>query len=158
VAVPGLGSVGEWGIVAGLVALMLWAWWRALRPGAAGDSNFQWALGITLMVSNLIVSRSATTNYVLMLVPTLWVLQALARRGRAGQAMIVAVLLITFVGQWWLHYATVVGNQEQPVMYLPWLLALGSVLLVGAPWLWAEARRAGDWPLAAPQPESTPAA
>jgi Glycosyltransferase family 87 len=157
VAVPSLGQAGEWIISAALVAVMLWSWWRATRPGQTGDAVFHWALGITLVVSNLIVSRSATTNYVLLLVPTLWVFAGLDRHGRPGRVLIAAILLVSFVGLWWLHFATVVVNQEQPVMFLPWPLALGGVLLLCAPWLWRETRRAGWWPLSAPLPALAPA-
>jgi len=129
---------------------MLWSWWLARRPGKAGDAVFHWALGITLVVSNLIVSRSATTNYVLLLVPTLWVFAGLDRRGRPGRLLIATILLVSLVGLWWLQLATVVGNQEQPVMFLPWPLALGVVLLLCAPWLWRATRGAGWWPLSAP--------
>jgi Glycosyltransferase family 87 len=157
-AVPSLGQAGEWVISGALVALMLWSWWLAIRPGQAGDGVFHWSLGITLVVSNLIVSRSATTNYVLLLVPTLWVFAGLDRHGRPGRLLIAAILLASFVGLWWLQFATVVVNQEQPVMFLPWPLALGAVLLLCAPWLWRETRRAGWWPLAAPLTPLTPAA
>ena len=161
VAVPGLGSIGEWAINGALIAFMLWTWWSAFRPGHAGDTTFHWTLGITLVVSNLVVSRSATTNYVLLLVPTLWVFAGLDRHGRPGRLLIAAIMVTSFVGQWWLHFATVVGNQEQPIMFLPWPLALGLVLLVCASWLWSETRRAGWWPLGnpltalAPAPESS---
>ncbi len=157
VAAPDLGTVGELVITGILVALMLWSWWRAIRPGQSGDAAFHWSLGITLLVSNLIVSRSATTNYVLMLVPTLWVFASLDRHGRTGRLLIAAVLLVSFAGQWWLHFATVVGTQEQPVMFLPWPLTLGVVLLAGAAWLWGETRRAGWWPLSASAAARTPA-
>jgi len=156
VAVPSLGQVGEWAISAGLVLVMLWSWWLALRPGEAGDGVFHWTLGITLVVSNLIVSRSATTNYVLLLVPTLWVFAGLDRRGRPGRLLITAILLVSLIGLWWLQLATVVGNQEQPVMFLPWPLALGVVLLLCAPWLWRETRGAGLWPLSAPPTSHAP--
>ena len=68
--------------------------------------------------------------------------------------------LISFAEQWWLRYATGVGNQEQPVMFLPRPLALGGVLLMCGSWLWRESRRAGWWPLVtlvpalAPRPDS----
>ena len=157
VAVPRLGQAGEWVISGALGALMLWSWWLAVRPGEAGDGVFHWTLGMTLVVSNLIVSRSATTNYVLLLVPTLWLFAGLDRHGRPGRLAIAAILVVSFVGLWWLQFATVVVNQEQPVMFLPWPLALGAVLLLGAPWLWRETRRASWWPLAAAHPGLAPA-
>jgi hypothetical protein len=146
VAWPGLGQTGEWLMMALLLAFMLWSWWGALRPGPAGDAFFHWTMGVTLVVSNLIVPRSATTNYVLLLAPTLWIFAALDRLGRPGRLLILTLMLVLFIGQWWLHFATVVGNQEQPVMFLPWPVALGVALLVCGPWLLRESRAAGWWP------------
>jgi hypothetical protein len=148
-ALPWLGQAGELALTALLLAAMLWAWWFALRPGQAadGDPAFHWALGMTLIVSNLIVPRSATTNYVLMLVPTLWAFAALDRwRRPAGRLVLLAVLLATLVGYWALHIATVVGNQEQPVLFLPWPLLLLAVLLAARRPLVDYARAARLWP------------
>ena len=71
--------------------------------------------------------------------------------------LIAAIMLLSFAGLWWLFAATVVVNQEQAIMYLPWPLILGLALVLGAPWLWAETRRAGWWPLS-PVRQGAPAA
>jgi hypothetical protein len=139
VAVPTLGAAGEMVITGILVIGMLVAWWMALRPG--GEHWFLWSLGITFVVSNLIVPRSATTNYVMMLVPILWVFAALDRTPGWGRPVLLAAMAISFVGMWWLHYATVIGNQEQPIMFIPAPLALGLVLVLGYRWLMRDARR-----------------
>jgi hypothetical protein len=107
----------------------VWAWWRTLQPN--GDAWFYWTLGVTLIVSNLIVPRSATTNYVMLLVPTLWLFAALDRSRRWGRAVVLILMLASFVGLWWLHAATVVGNQEQPILFLPTPVALGLALWLG---------------------------
>ena len=140
-AVPGLGQVGDLLITAFLIIGMLWTWWKAFRPG--GEMWFYWSLGITLVVSNLIVQRSATTNYVLMFVPTLWIFAVLERSFTWGKIAVWISMLVSFVGLWWLHFATVVGNQEQPIMFIPYPLILGLVLLVGRRWLQEDARRIG---------------
>ena len=101
-----------------------------------------WALGLTLVISNLIVSRSATTNYVLMFVSTLWVFAALDRLGRGGRIALLVLMAISLVGYWWLHLATVAGNQEQPILFIPWPLVLGLLLCLGRGWLLQDARQA----------------
>jgi hypothetical protein len=140
IAIPSLGQVGEWVVDGLLAAAMLWAWWRALCP--EGDVEFHWALGLTLVISNLIVSRSATTNYVLMFVSTLWIFAALDRLGRGGRIALLVLMAISLVGYWWLHLATVVGNQEQPILFIPWPLVLGLLLCLGRGWLLQDARQA----------------
>jgi hypothetical protein len=146
-ALPGLGNIGETVITGLLLLVMLWAWWRAVRPGADSAAEFYWTLGLTLVVSNLIVPRSATTNYVLLLVPTLWIFAILDRHGARGRWIMLLAMAVSLVGHWWLHFATVVGNQEQPVMFLPLPLVLGAVLWLGRGWLVRETPAAGWWPM-----------
>jgi hypothetical protein len=139
-AIPSLGEQGELVIVALLVAGTLAVWWSAIR--SARDDEFYWALGVILVVSNLIVPRSATTNYVLMLIPILWVFAALDRGPEWGRFAILASVLISLVGMWWLHLATVTGNAEHPIMFIPPPLTLGLVLAFGRSWLLRDAKKA----------------
>jgi hypothetical protein len=116
-----------------LVLLLLCSWWRALQ--VSDEREFYWTLGITLIVTNLISPRTATTDYVLMLVPTLGLFVALDRTPRWGRLLLITLLFISLVGLWWLHLSTVQGNWEQSVMYLPWPFTLGIVWVVGRRWL-----------------------
>lgn len=141
---PGLGAAGEWALLAVCGAWLLAAWWLALVRKPTDAAEFHWALGVTLVVSNLVVPRSATTNYVLLLLPTLWVCALSDQQGRVGRGLVLAVMAGALVGQWWLHLATVVGNQEQAVMFFPWPLALGLALTLGRPWLLRAARRRAE--------------
>jgi hypothetical protein len=128
---PALGQTGEVLLTALLVGLMFVAWWQAFKTPQ--EDPFYWTIGVTLIVSDLVVARSATTNYVLLLLPTIWLFAKLEQQHHWGRAVIVGYLLITVFGEWWLHTATVVGNQEQAVMFLPLPLALGAALLVMRP-------------------------
>ncbi len=119
--------------VGALTLLLLWSWRRALKSD--DDQEFFWTLGITLIVSNLISPRTATTDYVLMLVPTLGLFAALDRVPRCGRIALIALLAISLIGLWGLHIATVQDNWEQSVMYLPWPFTLGIVWVVGRRWL-----------------------
>jgi hypothetical protein len=131
-AIPALGTPGEWILNGALLLALLGAWWRALR--APDDAEFFWTLGAMLIVSNFILPRVATTNYALMLVPTLGLFAALDRNSRWGRVAIVAIIFSALVGLWWLHIATVRGDWEHPIMYVPFPLALGAA--------WVFARRA----------------
>ncbi len=135
--VPQLGTTGELA-VAGLLFLgMLIAW----RLAFLKSEWFYWSLGITLVVSNLIVPRSATTNYVLMLIPTLWGFAMLDRRLKSGSLAILALMAISLIGLWWLHFASVVGNQEQAIMFIPMPIILGLGLLIGRTWFLQDAKQ-----------------
>lgn len=138
---PALGRAGELAVTLLLVSGMLWTWFRVTVQRK--QAEFYWALGITLVVSNLIVPRSATTNYVMMLVPVVWVFAALDRIPRWGRAVLLGVMLVSFAGLWWLHFATVVGNQEQPILFIPSPIALGLALVLGYRGLVRDARQWG---------------
>jgi hypothetical protein len=135
---PWMGNVGEWVLNVLLVIGLLVSWWKALRQD--GANIIYWALGVTLVVSNLIVPRSATTNYVLMLIPVLWIIAALDRLGWRGRMASLVVMIAMLAGHWWLHLATVIGNQEQPVVFLPMPLALGAALVIGRAFLLRDAK------------------
>lgn len=128
-SIPGLGALGGAVLTTLLLLGMVGTWWVAYRSDRQGE--FDWALGITLVVSSLVVPRSATTNYVMLLFPILWGFAVLDRKERWGRPGLIAIMLISFVGLWWLHYATVVGNQEQPIMFVPIPVIVGAALLCG---------------------------
>jgi hypothetical protein len=141
-ALPRLGQIGETALIGILAAGMLWAWWRVLHRRLGGDLEFHWTLGVTMVVSNLIFSQTATPNYVLMLIPTLWVFAGLDRLGRQGRRALLLAMVTALASHWWLHFTTVVGDAEQPIMFVPWPLALGSVLMLGRSWLLHDAAQA----------------
>ena len=96
---------------------LVWEWFRSLGKS---DEWFQWTAALTIVVTNMIAFRTATTNYVVMLPALVLVLAALEERwGKAGGWAGVATLLILGVGPWVLFLATVVGNQENRLMYFP---------------------------------------
>jgi hypothetical protein len=127
--------------VGALSGLLLWSWRRAWQTDDARE--WFWTLGLTLIVSNLISPRAATTDYVLMLAPTLGLFAALDRTPRWGRGALIVLLIVSLFGLWGLHLATVQGNWEQAAMFLPWPLALGLAWLVGRRWLF---ERWEDWP------------
>jgi hypothetical protein len=139
VAIPGLGTPVEILLNGTLIVGMLWSWWRVLRENR--EQEFYWALGATLIVSNLVMPRVATTNYVLMLVPMLWLFGALDRVPRWGRPALLVILAVSLIGLWWLHVVTAVGNWEQPIMYVPGPVALGLAWVACRAWLIRDAVR-----------------
>jgi hypothetical protein len=110
-----------------------WEWIRSL---AKGERTFLWVAQATLVVTNLVAYRTATTNFVVML-PALILIFSVwqGRWGRQGAFAIYACLLALLVGLWGLFLATVVGNTESPAMYIP----LPFLVLLGLLWVrwWA---------------------
>ena len=121
-------------IVSGVFLIGLgWEWIRSL---AKGERTFLWVAQATLVVTNLVAYRTATTNYVVML-PALILIFSVwqSRWGGKGAVAIYACLLALLVGLWALFLATVVGNTESPAMYIP----LPFLALLGLFWVrwWA---------------------
>ncbi|MBC8505484.1 MAG: DUF2029 domain-containing protein [Chloroflexi bacterium] len=85
------------------------------------DRNwFTWTALITMVLTNFMVSRTATTNYVMMLPAVFMIFKLLEYRWpKAGKGIVWVLLLLFFGGLWLLFFNTVQGNLEQPAMYLP---------------------------------------
>jgi hypothetical protein len=78
------------------------------------------AVGLCLIVTNLVALRTATTNYVVLLLPLVMTFRAL-QRGRSG------AWLVLLAGMWALFLTTVTGKFEHPVVYLPLSFGLLAV-------------------------------
>jgi hypothetical protein len=129
---PFLGSPGEVAISALLLLYLLVQCWKLPRVGAT-SMRFLWLVGLILLVTNLIVLRTATTNYVVLYIPLFFVLKVAADRLPRAHLWLALFYVLSLVGLWALFLTTVQGNYESPIMYLP----LPSVLLLGL--LWAKA-------------------
>lgn len=110
--------------VASLVLGMLWAWWRGWgAEGQRFDRALYWAMAVGL----LIFFQTGTTNQVILYIPLfIWFWQGLARWGRAPMLALAAVLII---GQWLFFLATIQGDYETPLMFLPLPFLVLAVLL-----------------------------
>jgi hypothetical protein len=129
---PFLGVWGEWVLSALAVVGMIGAAWWALRQRKVGW--FDWAVGLCLIVTNLVALRTATTNYVILLLPLVMVFRALQRR-RGGAWWILLVEVVLLVGLWVLFLATVVERFEHPSVYLPLPFGLLAVFALARRWI-----------------------
>lgn len=131
-------ALGVWGevVLSGLVVVSLvWAAWWAFRQGSA--RAFGWAAGWCLIVTNLVALRTATTNYVVLLLPLAMVFRALQRR-RGGAWLVLLVEVVMLVGLWALFLTTVVEKFEHPIVYLPLPFGLVAVFALARRWLMVE--------------------
>jgi hypothetical protein len=135
VTFPLLGTWGEW-VLSGLAAVgLIWASLWALRQRRV--IWFDWAVGLCLIVTNLVALRTATTNYVILLLPLVVVFRAL-QRGRGGAWWILLIEVGLLAGLWALFLATVVDRFEHPSVYLPLPLGLLAVFALARRWLVVE--------------------
>lgn len=116
----------------GLLAIgwMLWEWRRLWRETAVSD-QFLVTLGITMIVTNLILVRTATTNYIIMAIPLFLLLRNLATHRRWGNLGVVLFYGFSIVSAWVIFLSTIQGDVEHPIMYLPWPFGLLLVLIWG---------------------------
>ena len=109
---------------------LLWEWTRALGKDLPW---FQWAAAMTLVITNLVSLRTATTNYVVLLLALAIAFRAWEDRWSGGRWFSWIILITTLVGLWALFLSTVNGNIEDPVMYLP-VPYLSLVMLLWTRW------------------------
>ncbi len=104
---PQLGTPLEIGLS---VVLLLWLFfeWRRL-PAVSEDGILLWLIGLTLIVTNLVAVRTATTNYVILYIPLFYGLSVAARSQtrRSTGVWLALFYLLTIVGMWALFLATV---------------------------------------------------
>lgn len=140
----GGGGTPTWVVTAAAAAYLLSEWLRGERRE---DARFLWTADMTLVVTNLIAFRTATTNYVVLLPALCLIFRVFDERwGRLGKVAVVGLISALVVGLWVLFLRTVTGNEENAAMYLP----LPVVALLGLWWVRWWVIRA--WPL---RPEST---
>jgi hypothetical protein len=143
---PAIHTALEVGLSALLLVYML-VEWRRLPQVEAGSGAFHWLIGLTLVVTNLIVLRTATTNFVALYIPLFFVLKAAIERLPAGYIWLVSrhaglaprhagltlFYFLSTIGLWALFFATVQGKFEHPIMYLPLPVGLLIALVWGKP-------------------------
>jgi hypothetical protein len=98
-------------MLAGYVAFWVW------RHRHAGGQAADWLTGLTLVITSVIASRTATTNQVVLLLPLAFALHRLPTRWRAAWATCILALLLVL--PWVIFLATVQARQEQPITYVP---------------------------------------
>ncbi len=127
--IPALGTPGEIVLSVILLGGALVTWLRVWRTESW--MVFLWTVGVTLVVTNLIALRTATTNYVVLLIPLIQILAMIQTQWkRGGTWAVVGIEAVLLVGLWALFLATVVEKFEHPIMYLPMPWGLAVVLAV----------------------------
>jgi uncharacterized membrane protein len=122
---------------------MLVEWYLAFRKG---ESHFLWAAFLTLVITNLVAFRTATTNYVVLLPVLFYIFKFIQSRFRiAGSIVTWLLLIVLWAGLWTLFLVTVNGNIEHPIMYIP----LPFICLAGLWWVRWWATQAPRMPLEA---------
>lgn len=121
-----LGKPVEIGLTIILVLYMLTLWWKLVKIPAYSREMLL-ILGITLIVNNMVLVRTATTNFIVLYIPLLLCLQLLCERTRRGQLWTALFYGISIFSLWALFLATLAGDQEHVIMFLP--IPFGLLLL-----------------------------
>lgn len=131
---PGQSQAAELALNAAGLVLLLWTWHAVLARGRA--ERFWWTVMVTLTITHLIGLRTATPHLVVLTIPLVFYLRALAQQGRGWRA---AALLLALLLVPWLHFLLTLGSGkfEHPTLLLPLpLLALAALWLTRRQW-WA---------------------
>lgn len=131
---PQLGKPVEYLMIASLLVYLLWNW-RWLPKVKADSSHFLFIIGLTLIITNMIVVRTATTNYVIMYIPLFMILHTLYQRAKRGSLLVALFFIGSILFTWTLFLMSVQGDQEHPITYLP-LPFLLLFVMIGYSKLW----------------------
>ncbi len=134
---PELGEIAQ-RIMSILLLFYMAYQWRLLPHLAKASEKLLLILGLTLVVTNMIIVRTATTNYVVLYMPLFWGLNKLSKRLLYGDLFVAMFYLISTVSMWVLFLTTIHGDFEHPVMYLP--LPIGLLIML----VWALADKKSE--------------
>jgi len=115
--VPGLRQTLDRGLHVFFLLYLSVEW---VQAWGKGERWFTWTALMTLVITNLVAFRTATTNFVALLPVLLLVFGIWEDRWKiTGRTMVILLLLALGFGLWGLFLATVDGNIESAEMYLP---------------------------------------
>jgi hypothetical protein len=126
---PQLGGGVEIGLTVLLLAYLLYQW-RVLPRLVADSERFIYRIILTIFITNLVATRTATTNQITLLVPILASLRQIEQRLRFGAVYVVIFYVISFSGIWFAFFRTVEGIDESPLVYFV-LPALALLYFIG---------------------------
>jgi hypothetical protein len=129
---PSLGSNVERVLVIILLAWLLWEWWQARFHQES--QRLDWVIALTLVITNIVVIRTATTNYIMML-PALFFMFKMSthRFGNKANLYIVITQIVLAISIWGIFALTVKGQEEQWPVYLPLPLSLLAGMILFRP-------------------------
>jgi hypothetical protein len=135
---PGYPEPLRYLIAALLVAIMLYTWWQGWRAtGYLSERALFWTIAVSLTIT----FQTGTTNQVLLVIPFFAWLLALKERRGIGVA---AISLLAFeLALWLLFFATISGNYENPLLFLPLPFFTLAILMLQA---WKDYRLASTTP------------
>lgn len=113
-------KLGDWaellvGLV--LVAGLLVAWYKLLW---GNRDQFLWTATLTLTVTHLVATRTATTHFIVFIIPLVFYLAYISRHFRQRSSLWITFILIALLIIPWIHFViTVDGEFEHPTLYLP---------------------------------------
>jgi len=126
---PLLGDKAEWALILILIVWLIYEW---LQVSSFESEHFIWVFMLTLIITNLIALRTATTNYLMMFPVLILLFQKLSiSHIQKVNLWIWMIELVYLIGTWVLFIVTVQGREEQWQMYLPFplFLLIGMIII-----------------------------
>ena len=117
---PGIGTQMKWGLGLFLMFLILIEWNFSRKKGFV---QFLWTCCLTLVIGQWIGISTDPGNFILLFLPIVLIFATINERWhRIGDIIVFLVMLVIFVGVWWLFLVSVeFGGQPQqdPIMFVP---------------------------------------
>lgn len=114
---PQLGRSVEIGLTLLILIVLLLTWFRLSRRDHADDVLLPLAAA-TLLIGELIVPRTATTNQIVLFIPIMWIVGRAIAQDALSHGWLVCLMFGTLVTGWLMFLQTHVGIWESPIMFL----------------------------------------
>lgn len=109
-----------------LIGYLLWLWYRSYNRD---DPVFQWTAAVTLLITQLISPRTATTNFLVLVPGLMLVFGVVSDRWQQAKNLIIGLsMVLLLAAPWLLFLATIMGDREHPIMHIPFPLLLLAAL------------------------------
>lgn len=132
IVLPALGANTEKALIGILLTWLLWEWWQARFDQES--ARLDWVIALTLIITNIIVTRTATTNYIMMLPALFFIFKtSIDHFGVKANLWIIIIQIVLATGIWMLFAFTVQGREEQWPVYLPLPLGLLAAMIFFRP-------------------------
>jgi len=129
---PGVGTQMKWGVSLLLIWIILVEWNLGRNKGFI---QFLWTCCLTLTIGQWIGISTDPGNFLLLFLPVVLIFSTIKERWhRTGDIIVLLVMLVLFVGVWWLFLVSVeIGGQphQNPIMFIP----VPLISLVGLYWI-----------------------
>ncbi|HEX7567932.1 MAG TPA: hypothetical protein VF355_05140 [Anaerolineaceae bacterium] len=116
----------KWSLIVIFLVWLIWEWWQVRNSSTA---DFDWVLALTLVITTVIVDRTATTNQLIMLPAVIYIFAMLQKQyGKKSHSWVAIILIVYLISSWLLFSFSIYITGSIEILW-PTYLLMPSLLL-----------------------------